>query len=388
MLKRIIRKILPLALCASLFISAAAPASAWIIGKETISSATRLAEKLADSDDTITIMVAGDLMCQRMQLARAYDGENYDFTPTFRYVKKLFDEADYVIGNLETMVSESFPLVSDMTYVQKRASLNAPSEYLDALKYAGFDALTMANNHCCDLGTLGIRETLEAVNEKGFANTGLFSSPEDQRYILADVDGFKIGILSYAKYFNNKEHFLTEEERSYMINPIDEETVKADIQALRQAGAEYVIVYSHCGTEYSQGPSLRQKKFAQMYADAGADYVIGSHPHVLQRAGEVYSGYKKVPVLFSMGNFASSMGGSDSVCKETIVLSITLKKTFTGTVSLKEHTFYPCYIMDEYEGQPFVIMPEDPDYNEGYKPDKLVQTAFDNIKKIVGTHRF
>lgn len=388
MLRNFFKKTAALAVASALIISSVSPASAWINYADMFYQVTEKLQQATDETETITIMVAGDLMCQRMQQTKAYDGHNYNFKPSFKYVKRIFSEADYVIGNLETMVSKSFPLVKDMIYVQKRVSLNAPAEYLDALKYAGFDGLVLANNHCCDLGPVGIRETLEVLNKKGFEHTGLFASPEDTRYLLTDIDGFKIGFLSYAKYFNEKENFLTDEEQSYMLNPIDEDTVKADIKALREAGAEYVIVYSHCGTEYSQGPSLRQKKFAQMYADAGADYVIGSHPHVLQRAGMVYSDEREVPVLFSMGNFASSMGGSDSVTKETIVLSITLRRTLNGEVTLKEQTYYPCYILDEYNGDSFVIMPESKKYNGGYNASETVQTAFKHIKKIVGTKYF
>ncbi|MBQ4649241.1 MAG: CapA family protein [Firmicutes bacterium] len=388
MLRKFLRKNLALVMAAVLFAGGSVPASAFSAHMDKIADFAEEINKAGEEADTITIMFAGDLMCQRLQQQKAYDGEKYDFTPSFKYVKNIFDEADYVVGNLETMVSENFPLVKDMTYVQKRASLNAPAEYLDALKYAGFDGLVLANNHCCDLGKQGILDTIEVLNEKGFDHTGLFTSPEDQRYILADVDGFKIGILSYAKYFNNKEHFLTEEERSYMLNPIDEATVIADVKALREAGAQYIIAYSHCGTEYSQGPSLRQKKFAQMYADAGVDYVVGSHPHVLQRAGEYYSGWRRVPVLFSMGNFLSSMGSAEEPTKENIILSITLRKTLDGGLRFKEHTYYPCYIMDEYEGGHFVVMPEDKKYNGGYEPDELVKTAYANIRKIIGTKYF
>ncbi|MBR6519185.1 MAG: CapA family protein [Oscillospiraceae bacterium] len=384
MLRRFLRKNISFLTAAILFLGSLSPALA-LGGIDRISDFAAEIKKAGEKSPTVTIMVAGDLMCQRLQQHTAFDGQTYDFTPTFKYVKNIFDEADYVVGNLETMISKSFPLVADMTYVQGRASLNAPSEYLDALKYAGFDALVTANNHCCDLGPVGITETIDALNEKGFDHTGIFSHPADQRYILTDIDGFKVGILSYAKYFNEKEEFLTEDQRSYMINPIDEDAVKKDIQDLRNAGAEFVIVYSHCGTEYSQGPSLRQKKYAQMYADAGADYVVGSHPHVLQRAGEVYSGNKRVPILFSMGNFASSMGGHGDVTKETIVLSITLRRTLAGDVVFKEHTYYPCYILDEYDGCEFVIMPESDEHNGDYEPDKTVEAAFSHIKKIMGT---
>ena len=116
--------------------------------------------------DKITVMLTGDLMCQRSQQLKAFDGTSYDFKPTFRYVKKIFDEADIVIGNLETLVSESLPLSKDMNLLQGKPYLNAPNEWLDALEYAGFDGLIMANNHACDGGKTGIIETLEELDRR------------------------------------------------------------------------------------------------------------------------------------------------------------------------------------------------------------------------------
>ena len=158
--------------------------------------------------DKITVMLTGDLMCQRSQQLKAFDGTSYDFKPTFRYVKKIFDEADIVIGNLETLVSESLPLSKDMNLLQGKPYLNAPNEWLDALEYAGFDGLIMANNHACDGGKTGIIETLEELDRRGIPHTGLYRSKQEKRYFTLERNGIKIGILSYAAYYNLKDKIL------------------------------------------------------------------------------------------------------------------------------------------------------------------------------------
>ena len=117
-------------------------------------------EAEAKTETEVTIMFTGDLMCQPSQQAAAFDGRSYDFKPTFKYVKNIFDNADFVVGNLETLISESLPLSKDMNRLQSKPYLNSPAAYLDALRYAGFDAFILANNHCCDGAAHAFRQSL------------------------------------------------------------------------------------------------------------------------------------------------------------------------------------------------------------------------------------
>lgn len=351
-----------------------------------------LSQDLSDSSASeVTIMFTGDLMCQPSQQTAAFNGKAYNFKPTFKYVKNIFDNADFVVGNLETLISKSLPLTKDMNRLQSKPFLNGPEAYLDALQYAGFDAFIMANNHGCDGGELGITETLDALDSRGIPHTGIFRDRSEKRYFILEQNDIKIGILSYATYFNKKEKFLPADKREDMINRTTQAKINADVKALREEGADYIVAYNHCGTEYSQEPASRQESYGVMFARAGVDYIIGSHPHVLQPFDLIRYNNLKVPYIYSMGNFASSM--IDPITKETIILSITLKKTETGEVSLAEQEYYPCYMLDEYEGEPFVLMPEDERYNDGFfekAPSDLVtkiKKNFKHIRKIVGKLR-
>lgn len=339
----------------------------------------------------VTLMFTGDLMCQPSQQANAFNGKTYNFKPTFKYVKNIFDTADFVVGNLETLISKSLPLTKDINRLQSKPFLNGPEAYLDALQYAGFDAFIMANNHCCDGGELGITETLDALDARGIPHTGLFRDSSEKRYFILEQNGIKVGILSYATYFNKKEKLLPADKREDMINRTTQAKITADVEALREEGADYIVAYNHCGTEYSQRPASRQESYGVMFASAGVDYIIGSHPHVLQPFDLIRYNNLKVPYIYSMGNFASSM--IDPKTKETIILSITLKKTETGEVVLAEQEYYPCYILDEYEGNSFVLMPEDERYNDGFFEKassdlvKQIKKNFKHIRKIVGKLR-
>ena len=369
-----------------------------IIPSSVAFAETTEAAKAADTSAkakkaSATIMLTGDLMCHPVQQYAAFDGENYDFTPTFQYVKSIFDKADLVIGNLETLVSESNPLSKDINHLQTRPYLNAPESFLDALKYAGYDVLVTANNHACDGGETGILETLDALDAYGFAHTGTFRDQKEKRYVLAEAGDIKVGILSYATYFNKKEQFLSEKKQDYMLNRPSEKRLKADVKALRKAGAEYIIAYNHCGKEYSHVPAARQKRYARMFADAGVDHIISSHPHVLQPYGTVRSDGEPYPVMYSMGNFVSGM--ADHATKETIILSLTLQRDEDGAVSLQKQKYYPCYLLDfDFDSDDaFVLLPQDKRYNEGFwkkAPSELtkeLRTHFAHIRKVVGKLR-
>ena len=339
----------------------------------------------------LRLMLTGDLMCQPMQQLKAFDGKEFYFTPTFKYVKQIFDEGDIVIGNLETLVSKSLPLSKDVNRIQNKPYLNAPVEWLDALKYAGFDGFITANNHACDGGKTGITETLDALDSYGFSHTGTFRSKDEKRYFTMEQNGITIGVISYAAYYNLKDKFLTQEEQSYMLNRPIQAAMNADVEALRKEGAEYIIAYNHSGTEYSQVPAARQERYGLMLAQAGVDYIIGSHPHVLQPYEPIRYNALKIPYIYSMGNFTTSM--LSPITKETLILSLTLEKNAEGEVYLAEQKYYPCYMLDEYEKEPFVLIPEDKDYNGNLyenAPEALAEQlkdSFKHIRKIVGKLR-
>lgn len=320
--------------------------------------------------NTSKIMFTGDLMCeQKMYQAYNYGGEflPYDI---FYYVKSIFNEADLVVGNLETMVCESAPYTGEKHKINGKYHCNAPESYLDILKYAGFDLFTMANNHNLDCGVQGIVETLEKVCEKGFLNTGLYSDPHRKdRFILIELNGIKVALLSYSTWFNRNLYRLTEEGKG-LLNIYDKNRVQMDIKNSQMAGAEYVIVCMHWGidAEYKHEFGATQRQQAKDIADAGADYIIGSHTHSLQGFDILKSeDNRSVPVAYSLGNFATSE--LNEISRTNAILTLELKRSKGKIVC--NTSYLPCYVFDSFEGRRYPIVPAIDKFNENHQTEHL-----------------
>lgn len=316
------------------------------------------------------IMLTGDLMCeQKMYKAYNYDGKflPYDI---FYYAKKIFMEADLVAGNLETMICETAPYTGEQYKINGKYHCNAPSSYLDILKYVGFDLFVMANNHNLDCGVKGIQETIERVEKKEILHTGLYTNPyEKDRFIIVDINGIKVAFLSYSTWFNRNLCRLTEEGKG-LLNIYKKEVIEKNIRCARKAGAEYVIVYMHWGidAEYKHEFSLSQKKQAKEIADAGADYIIGSHTHSLQGFEYVVNKEgKNVPVAYSLGNFATSE--INEISRLNAILVLELEKKEKKVVC--KTSYIPCYVFDSFEGRRYPIVPLVERFNEKYALQKV-----------------
>lgn len=272
----------------------------------------------------------------------------WNFNESFRYVREILKQGDLVIGNLETMLSDSSPLTMQCRQLEDKPYLNSPAEFLEGIRYGGFDLLTLANNHNCDVGVQGLLETLENIDQYGFMRTGMFADEEEERYLIADVNGIKVGIVSYAAYFNTKEDNFTLEGQRVLLNKFDIDKARRDIKAARDAGAEFVIAFMHWGKENTHQTTAKQERYAQYVARAGADYIVGSHPHAVQPYDMIHlSNGREVPVIYSMGNFLSCM--SLDVNNDSLILQLKLKKDKEGQVSVASHRLYPCTIVKDLE---------------------------------------
>ncbi len=272
----------------------------------------------------------------------------WNFNESFRYVRTILKKGDLVIGNLETMLSQSSPLTMQCRRLEDKPYLNSPVEFLDAVDYAGYDLLTLANNHNCDVGVQGLLETLKNIDHYGFMRTGMFAGEEEERYLVVDVNGIKVGIVAYATYFNTKEDNFTLAGQDVLLNSFDIDTARRDIKAAKDAGAEFVIAFMHWGKENTHETTSKQERYARYAARAGADYIVGSHPHALQPYDIIeLSNGREIPVIYSMGNFLSCM--SLDVNNDTLILQLNLKKGADGHVYVSSHRLYPCAIVKDLE---------------------------------------
>ncbi len=270
--------------------------------------------------DQAEILLLGDLMCQSKQQLACKKENGYDFTGSFDAVKPLFNKADLVIGNLETIVSHSLPNMDACPFSEGLVHLNAPHEWLQAIRDAGIDALVSANNHNCDGGKTGILQTLQNIKNTGLPVTGIFDGTEKKRYLLFDVNGIRVAVLSYATWYNFKDCYLTKADSKKMLNLYSAAKAKKDIAAAKKDGADFVITYMHWGIEYKHYISKRQQRMAKSLIAAGCDLIAGSHVHVLQ-AFDTVAGK---PCLYSFGNFISSQTAAGT--QDTVILKVALQK--------------------------------------------------------------
>lgn len=248
-----------------------------------------------------TILATGDIMFHMPQIKGAYD-ENigkYDFKHNFEYVKKYIKSADLAVANFETVTAGE-----DIPY-SGFPNFNSPVETLDAIKYAGFHMLTTSNNHCLDQGKKGLLNTISAIEERGLINIGTYKEPAEDIFMM-DINNIKIALLSYTYGFNGMGYTLTEEEQKYMVRKIDEDRIENDIQKTKDKGADIVVVFIHWGNEYQREPSEEQIKLGRKMVQWGANIILGSHPHVIQRSEIIQYNGKDNYIIYSMGNFLSN----------------------------------------------------------------------------------
>ena len=306
------------------------------------------------------ITFVGDIMIEPPVLKAAKrPGGKYDFSDVFKYVKPMFDEADYVIGNLET------PLAGpEVKYTETHLRFNAPDEYADAVKEAGIKMVATANNHTFDRGYEGLVRTIKVLEEKGigYHGTSLPGTERPEAFYFDLEDGTKVAVVVYTYGTNYKGSggtCLAEGEWEGTVNllrhqshgtylpgvfhgkdwidktfkkwqpntrgklkillgmeatyPRSDDLVEIEniepymqqmISDLKKAKkkADIVLFYPHMGGQFNLKPGYFSRYVIKRAKEACPDAIIASHSHCPQLA-LVEDG---VPVINSLGNFNMS----------------------------------------------------------------------------------
>ena len=285
---------------------------------------------------TVKMAVVGDIMVHDYQYNEAYDpatGE-YDFMHNFQDVKEYFAGNDLVIGNLElTFGGPDRPYASFPCF-------NTPDSFLDAVKDAGFTLLTTANNHSMDTGKAGLIRTLDKLDAYGIEHFGTYRSQEERDQIFyKDVNGIRFAFLSYTYGTNG-----IPVPDPYLVNLIEGDTMTSDIREARKH-ADVVVVMPHMGNEYESYPRDIFVDWADMMFEAGADIVLASHPHVLQKmeyrkvdhGNGVHDGF----IIYSLGNFISSQ--TTPPRNASIILHLTVEQVGDAAPNVAEVSFVPIW---------------------------------------------
>ena len=266
--------------------------------------------------DTLQLVFAGDIMTHGPQIKAADQGRGtYDFTPSFELVRPMIERADLALANLETTFGgtpyRGYPMFS------------SPSSLGSALKEAGFDVLTTANNHSCDRGRYGVENTIDVLDSLGIRTTGSYRTRAERSQrtpLIIDVRGVKIAVLAYTYGTNGLPI-----PQPALVDTINLEQISDDLRRADSLGADYKIVQIHWGNEYEKHPNKRQRDLAAALARHGVGAVIGSHPHVVQDSEwiEEEGAKMKTFVIYSLGNFISNQT-SPAATRGGMLLSLEL----------------------------------------------------------------
>ncbi|NLY76661.1 MAG: CapA family protein [Tissierellia bacterium] len=290
-----------------------------------------------------TILAVGDVMFHMPQIRAAYSStsKSYDFTDVFRYVKEHIESADLAIANFESVA------YGNEFGVSGYPRFNSPVETISTLKETGFDILNTGNNHALDQGKQGIINTIDNIQSHGLKNIGTYKEP-GENILIEEVNEIKIAFLSYCYGYNGLENLLTEEERSYMVSTIDEEKIKDDIARAKSMGSDLVSVVIHWGNEYEREPNEYQVELARKMVEWGANIILGSHPHVIQKSQIIEYEGKNNFVIYSLGNFLSNQRKStmgNRYTEDGIMVKIQVEKDFnSGQVTIKDIEYIPTWV--------------------------------------------
>ncbi len=276
------------------------------------------------------LVAVGDIMMHGSQIKSGYHAQTktYHYDSFFTDVQPILSQGDWVIGNLETTLAGAAAKYTGYP------RFNAPETLADAIKQAGFNILTTANNHSLDRGEAGVLKTLDTVRDRGLEPVGTNASLEEsQKILISTKNDISMAILAYTYGTNG---IPIPNGKDYLVALMNEPQMIADIAEAEQLGVDIITVALHFGTEYQRQPSQSQKQLVQKLIAAGADIILGSHPHVVQpyeifeiseRSGEK----RKAVAIYSMGNFISNQRGGYKDLG--VIFKIKIQKNFPDQTS-------------------------------------------------------
>lgn len=313
-----------------------------------------------ESNREVKISFVGDIMCEK-PLQRYAEKHGFTcFDHVFAHTRNLFSESDYVVGNLETVFGGA-----DTGYTDEMYRFNTPDEFAAALAKSGVQMVTTATNHSLDRDVDGLLRTIQVLDKNGLEHVGTYAQREDDRILIKEFGGLKVAFLNYTYGTNVHETkvVLKEDERFHLnllkpqtfncqtyvganqvgrlhmavsqlmgkvfnteqkirlkkllhrpynfvrIDHLDEkelapeylEQVKSDVE-LAKMRADVVVACIHSGGQFNPEPGGFTNYIVEKLADYGVSAVVGTHPHVVQKAQLCHGVFS----AFSLGNYSIS----------------------------------------------------------------------------------
>lgn len=290
-------------------------------------------EEKIEKENNIKIIALGDIMLGRgVGNILRKNGINL----AYEDFKNIFEDSDILFGNLESPISDKGKKLPG-----KGICLRARPEMIEVLKKAGFDLVSLANNHIVDYDSEGLIDTINILEENSIGYVGAGENIHEARkpYIM-DIKDTSVGFLAYEKfahiYYSNsyKRRFVATEDTPGTA-PLDIDVILEDIGYIKDK-VDTVIVSLHWGVEESNNITEEQRKLAHKLIDNGVDIILGHHPHVIQPI-EIYKGK---PIVYSMGNYIFDQNDENN--KQGMVVSISIEDK-----DIKEIKAIPLYIKNK-----------------------------------------
>lgn len=294
-------------------------------------------EQIAVKDDIVDVSftAVGDNLIHGAIYYYNHKGNGtYDVKDIYEHTNYLTQASDIAYINQETICGGTELGLSSYP------SFNGPYEVLDGVASAGFDWMAASSNHTMDAGEQGSINQLTYMKQHypEITITGSHANAEDaKKSQVIERKGIKFGVLGYTYGING---YVIPEGKEYLIDRIDKEKIKQDVEALNKV-IDVQLVSMHWGTEYSNEPNEEQQELAQYLSDLGVDVIIGEHPHVIQPMDYVTGkNGNKTLVMYSLGNFLSAQDVNERMLGGMARWNIAYNKT-TKDVAFKDVEFWP-----------------------------------------------
>ena len=291
----------------------------------------------------VSIAVTGDVM-----FARNMEGVLSSDSSPFAGVSNVTSNVDLLIINFENAATNS------ENAVKGDVPLKCDPKYVPLAKANNRTIATLANNHVCDYGFTGMRDTIKYLKDAGITPMGAGENASDaHKSVTQNINNRDITVLNYMDSNNFAEYdyqslpYANDSSPGY--SAYNSEDAKKQISEARGNGSDFIMVSMHFGNEYSMSPNTDQEKIAHELIDYGADIVVGAHPHVPQGV-EMYKGK---PICYSLGNFMFDLG-TESTLNDYMIKVELVNDTGVLTLYPVNINGYLPHIMGPDDGKTFL----------------------------------
>lgn len=264
---------------------------------------------------TISFCAVGDNLIHSPIYRQAQKAEGYDFSAAYSGVKDIIENADLAVINQETLIC------NDMYEPSNYPRFNSPAALGDYMTELGFDVFTLANNHCLDYGEEGLSYSLDYWESRKALTAGVYRNEEDKSHIrTGEFGGITFSFLSYTESLNGL--YLPSTSEMVIGDVNDLEGMLADIRAAKEI-SDVCVVALHWGVEGSGIIEEWQREYAAKLAEAGADIIIGNHPHVLRDIEMIEREGNDAVCAYSLGNFISAQNVGTNLISGILEFNVT-----------------------------------------------------------------